>query len=146
MARELTSPFEHFRLVLNGRNKSALDEVAKEVQQLGAKATVVVADLADPATPEKIVTAAISSYKKIDCLILAAGVSMGFRFEEMTDMTAARKIMEVNYFANVSIIKLALPYGIFLDFRSALLWADLIFFIKDSWFKVEEESLLSLLV
>jgi short-subunit dehydrogenase len=98
---------------LSGRNEFALKEVANEIKQLGSEAVVVAGDLADAATIDRIVDSAIKSFKRIDALILGAGVSMGFRFEEMTNMSAARRIMEVNFFANVALTNKVLPYVLY---------------------------------
>src|SRR3990167_6176904 len=57
------------RVVVSGRDKAALEAIAREI-----KAPLVVADLADAAAVEELASAARSVYGGIDVLVNCAGV------------------------------------------------------------------------
>lgn len=60
-------------LILNGRDRAALDAVAKDVEQLGAQVEVLPADLNDDAQLNAFATRLPD---EVDCLIHSAGVAL----------------------------------------------------------------------
>ena len=60
-------------LILNGRDRAALDAVAKDVEQLGAQVEVLPADLNDDA---QLNAFAAQLPDEVDCLIHSAGVAL----------------------------------------------------------------------
>ena len=62
-------------IILTGRNRRRGTEAVSEFLQLGAKAAFVAADLDERDAPEKIVSAAIDQFGRLDGLVNAAALS-----------------------------------------------------------------------
>jgi NAD(P)-dependent dehydrogenase (short-subunit alcohol dehydrogenase family) len=62
------------RVALVGRRAGPLDEVAGKIQSAGGDARCVPADLADPASPQRITAACLDHYGQIDGLVNNAAV------------------------------------------------------------------------
>lgn len=62
-------------LLLTGRDQARGDAVAKSLSANGLPVLFVAADLADAATPEKLATACIGRFRRIDILVNAAGLT-----------------------------------------------------------------------
>ena len=62
------------RVALVGRRAGPLDEVAGKIQSAGGDALCVPADLADPASPQRITAACLDHYGQIDGLVNNAAV------------------------------------------------------------------------
>ncbi len=103
-------------VVLTGRREDRLHSVAAEIDSWQLKesprnaagAIIVAGDVADPATREAIVHAAVARFGGLDILVNNAGVGATGRFED-ADPARLRKIIEVNFFAAVELTRLALP-------------------------------------
>ncbi|MEP6827805.1 MAG: SDR family oxidoreductase [Aestuariivirga sp.] len=65
---------EGARIVLTGRRRERLEEIAKEIRSLGSEAIVVLGDAKDEATAIKTVEAAKAQFGRIDILINNVGV------------------------------------------------------------------------
>jgi NAD(P)-dependent dehydrogenase (short-subunit alcohol dehydrogenase family) len=62
------------QVVLVGRREALLKEVAAQIGADGGEALCVTADLADPASPRRIVDACLTRYGRIDGLVNNAAV------------------------------------------------------------------------
>jgi NAD(P)-dependent dehydrogenase (short-subunit alcohol dehydrogenase family) len=62
-------------LVITGRDAQRGEQAAQEMERLGAKAEFVSAELVDPASPDKIVDAALRRFGRIDALANAAALT-----------------------------------------------------------------------
>ena len=62
------------RVALVGRREAALKDVAAQIVESGGEALCVTADLADPASPRRIVDACLTHYGRIDGLVNNAAV------------------------------------------------------------------------
>ncbi len=62
-------------LLLTGRDAARGAAVADELSQGGTQASFVAADLGDAATPERLVTACLERFGRIDLLVNAAGLT-----------------------------------------------------------------------
>lgn len=62
-------------LVITGRNQERGVEMVDHLIRLGARAVFVGADLADPATPRRIIATAEETFGRIDVLINSAGIT-----------------------------------------------------------------------
>jgi short-subunit dehydrogenase len=99
------------RLTLVARNGARLQELAAEVETLGGKARLVVADVTQAESAPRMVDAAIEAFGALDILVLNAGGSMWASFDSLKDPVAAsRELMELNFFACVRITGAALPH------------------------------------
>jgi NAD(P)-dependent dehydrogenase (short-subunit alcohol dehydrogenase family) len=71
-------------IVLAARNEEALREVECEVNALGGRAVVVVADVSKPADLQRLADEAITAFGRIDTWINNAGVDQWARFTDHT--------------------------------------------------------------
>jgi len=62
-------------VVLNGRSKAPLEETLNQVEKLGAKAIIVVGDVADEAVQKETVDKALGEFGRLDFAINNAGIS-----------------------------------------------------------------------
>jgi NAD(P)-dependent dehydrogenase (short-subunit alcohol dehydrogenase family) len=95
---------EGARVLVHGRDLEAGEKIASE---LGAP--LVIADLADPATPQRLVDEAIASFGKLDGVVNNAA----FVFRGGLDQTTPKifdEVMAVNCRAPLFLIKAALPH------------------------------------
>jgi len=95
-------------IILSSRSKKELDRVLKETA-LEDRGFVLPLDLEKDLTFPTIVTRAIAKWGQIDVLIGNGGISQR-DLAENTSMSVIRKIMEVNYFGNVSLSLKLLPH------------------------------------
>ena len=72
-------------LVLVARNRDNLEATAKAVKDAGAAALAIDADLAQPATPQRVVDQALTAFGRIDALLNIAGAVPQIDLFEMTD-------------------------------------------------------------
>lgn len=100
---------EGARLVLTSSSAERLEPVAQKCRSLGAPEVVVLPyELGNPEGVEELTANAWNAVGGIDIVMLNAGISQRTNVED-TSMEMVRKIMEVNYFAPVSIAKAILP-------------------------------------
>jgi len=65
---------EGYAVVLAGRRKEPLDEVAKEIETLGSKALAVPTDIGDPASVEALFAKTKGTFGRLDVLFNNAGI------------------------------------------------------------------------
>jgi NAD(P)-dependent dehydrogenase (short-subunit alcohol dehydrogenase family) len=97
------------QLVLAGRNRAALDEVAAEVTRLGGGALVVPTDVTDYAQVTALAQAAATKFGRIDAWINNAGV-WAFGPVAEQDVAAIRRVVEVDLLGAIHGMKAALPH------------------------------------
>lgn len=100
---------ERPRLVLAARDRARLESLAAEVRTLGASALVVPTDVADRASCEALVAAALATYGGIDALVCNAGTTMWARFDALADLEVFERLLRVNYLGCVWLAHAALP-------------------------------------
>lgn len=94
------------KLVLAARNEAKLLAVAENLND----ALVIPTDVSDEAQCKRLIEEAIKHFGKIDILVNNAGISQWAMFEEITDMTVFRQIMDVNFFGTAYCTHYALPH------------------------------------
>ncbi len=92
-------------VVLVARREARLRELAAP---LGDRALVLVGDVTDPATSRRAVQAAVRHFGGLDAVIANAGISMNGHFRD-TDPAVFERLMAVNYFGTVHLLRAALP-------------------------------------
>jgi NAD(P)-dependent dehydrogenase (short-subunit alcohol dehydrogenase family) len=97
------------RVVLAARSADALEAVAREAAGLGAQALAVPTDVTEPEQCRRAVGAAVERFGGLDVLLCSAGVSMRCSFEE-TELSAAERVMRVNFFGTLHATHFALPH------------------------------------
>jgi short-subunit dehydrogenase len=95
-------------LVLVARREERLAEVARQLESLGRRAILVVGDITDPTIRQNAIDAARADLGGLDILVNNAGVAAHGRFAE-ADPDRLRPIMELNFFAPVELIRVAIP-------------------------------------
>lgn len=100
---------EGARIALIARDIAALDDVAGRVRQRGGEAVAIRADVTDGAQTERAVREAEAALGRFDAVIHAVG--RGFRgpFLELSD-AAWREAFDVDFFAALRMVRLALPH------------------------------------
>ena len=96
-------------LVLAARTQSRLDEVAKEVTQLGRRALTVQTDITDAESCQRLVEQALEAYGRVDGL-----VNNAFAIPPLTDLNevgldAIRAAFETNVLAALQLTRLFTP-------------------------------------
>jgi 3-oxoacyl-[acyl-carrier protein] reductase len=72
-------------VVVNARvNRAEAENVAGEIERTGGKAIAAIADVADASAVEKMITAAVAHFGRIDILVNNAAVRAEQAFEKMT--------------------------------------------------------------
>jgi len=106
LAKELAA--NHARLVVVARRMERLEKLKSQVSN-DACVEIVSGDITDPVVRHLAITTAVEKFGGLDVLINNAGIGGLARFEDV-DENSLRKIMEVNFFAAVELIRLAIPY------------------------------------
>ena len=97
---------EGAKVVLSGRRKEALDEVAKELE---GDFITVTADVAVEADNAKLIQSAVDQYGKIDILFLNAGVAPPTPVHEIT-ADHYNQVFDINVKGPILSVKEALPH------------------------------------
>jgi NAD(P)-dependent dehydrogenase (short-subunit alcohol dehydrogenase family) len=101
---------EEVRLALVDKNAEGLASLAASLSELRAEALPIVADVTREDECRVCVDRTVKSFRRIDLLILCAGISMWAPFEGIDDLSVFRKIMDINYLGAVNCIHPALPF------------------------------------
>lgn len=101
---------EKARVALAARRRERLEEVAKECRARGGEAHVVLADVSKEEDCKRMIAETVAALGGLDVLVVNAGISMWALFEEVTDLSIFRTIMETNYLSAVYTTYYALPH------------------------------------
>src|SRR5262245_2012680 len=96
-------------VVLAGRRKWPLEEVAQGADPLPNNAYVITADLSDPSDTENCVRRSAELLDGLDALINAAGILKSGRIEDTT-LDLWDEMMNINLRSVFHLMKLAVPY------------------------------------
>lgn len=97
-------------LILTSSSREKLEQVAAKCKECGAGDVVILPyDLQNPAEIASLVKSAWDTFSGIDVMFCNAGISQRTSVED-TSMEVVRKIMEINFFAPVAMVKEVLPY------------------------------------
>jgi short-subunit dehydrogenase len=113
------------RLALTARRADRLEEAASAARARGAADVLVLsADLADPETPSRLVTAVVDRFGGLDVLINNAGYGLPQFFRDSAPAELRRQI-DVNLTAPILIARYALPHlieskGMLINIGSAI--------------------------
>jgi short-subunit dehydrogenase len=95
------------RVALAARNADALNQLAGELP--GSDVITVPTDITKPEERQRLVDRAVKEFGGLDLLINNAGVGSWGHFASSTE-EILRRVMEVNFFAPVELIRLAMPH------------------------------------
>jgi len=96
------------RLIVSARRQDRLDALVDELRKDGGEALAVAGDVTEPEVRRQLIQAATSQLGGLDCLINNAGIGGIGNFAD-NDEARLRRIMEVNFFAPLELIRLAIP-------------------------------------
>jgi short-subunit dehydrogenase len=96
------------RLVLAARSADRLEELAGRLASRGADVLAVPADVTVPADRQRLLDRAVERLGGLDVLINNAGVASWAHFADSSE-AILRQVMDVNFFAPVELIRLAVP-------------------------------------
>ena len=111
-------------LLLSARKLNALEEVAKECQQLSSstlKIDLLVCDLSDPASVAATAEKALTVVSKVDVLIHNGGVSSRSRFVD-TALDVDAQVMQINFLAGAALAKAFVPGMIASKNNGKIIW------------------------
>ena len=91
-------------VILTGRRMEPLQEVQKKCMKLGVKAWCKTVDMEKSETIDELVAWIHNEGHQIDFLLLNAGISQRALTLE-TDISVDRRLMEVNYFGGIYLVK-----------------------------------------
>jgi short-subunit dehydrogenase len=97
------------KLAITARSLDDLSKVVGEARALGADAEAFPGDLTDPVDRMRIVAGIVTRFGGLDVLVNCAGVCSFGEFHTSTE-TIVRRVMEVNFFAQTEMIRLAQPH------------------------------------
>ncbi|CAO2038264.1 unnamed protein product [Urochloa humidicola] len=98
-------------LSLVARRKQALEDVAAAARERGSPDVLVVpADVSDPDQSRRAVEETVSHFGKLNHLVANAGTWSICFFDEVTNITAFTKMMDVNFWGSVYPTYYALPH------------------------------------
>jgi NAD(P)-dependent dehydrogenase (short-subunit alcohol dehydrogenase family) len=97
-------------VALVARSEGDLASVAETCRQIGRRALVVPADVTVPEDGVAAVARTIERFGRLDVVVAAAGLGMWARFDELTDPSVLRRLMDVNYHGVANVFLPALPH------------------------------------
>jgi short-subunit dehydrogenase len=97
------------KLALSARSVDDLNKVVGEARAAGADAQAFPGDLTKPEDRMQIMAGVVDRFGGLDVLVNCAGVCSFGEFSTSTE-TIVRRVMEVNYFAQVEMIRLVHPH------------------------------------
>ena len=98
-----------YDLSLTARRADRLSAVAAQCRACGAAVHVIVADLEDAETPERIVAETVEKFGGIDILVNNAGRGLASLFGD-SDPVALRGQLQLNFVSPLILTRLAIPY------------------------------------
>ena len=98
------------KVVCASRRKTELNRVTKLINESGGNSISVQTDITNLKECKSLVNVSIENFGKIDGLVLNAGISMWARFEDITDISFFKNLMDVNYHGAVNCVHAALPH------------------------------------
>jgi short-subunit dehydrogenase len=96
-------------LALTARSEGDLAKLVGELKATGAQAEAFPGDLTKPEDRERIVSQTIARFGQLDVLLNCAGVCSFGEFSTSSE-EIVRKVLEVNFFAPIELIRVAVPH------------------------------------
>lgn len=96
-------------IIISGRNEKRLQKIRQICESNGSKTQIIPFDLSSEENVKQAAKEVLSIYPNINVLINNGGISQRSLISE-TSSVVDRKIMEINYFSNIMLTKMVLPY------------------------------------
>jgi dehydrogenase/reductase SDR family member 7B len=99
-------------MVVTGRNEKELQSLVAECNSSYSNFNVhyICGDCSVEEDCKKIVEFMIEKCKRIDIMVLGAGVSAHVKFSDLPSVEIMKKMMDINFFGYVNMTKYALPH------------------------------------
>jgi len=97
-------------VVLAARRNSKLESITNKINQNGGEAFGIKTDITKSIECKNLIDETMDRYGKIDILLLGAGVSMWTPFEDISDISFFKDLMDTNYTGAVHCVHAALPH------------------------------------
>lgn len=101
---------EGARLALAARDAERLGALAEECRSLGTRAVPVPTDVGDESQCQRMVGQTHAEFGRIDLLVNNAGIGVGAKFEELSDLALFRRVVDVDFYGTVYCTYYALPH------------------------------------
>ncbi len=98
------------KVVCAARRMEQLERVCQNINASGGVSIPIQTDITVKNQCENLVKSTLESFGKVDALVLNAGISMWARFEEITDLSFFRTLIDVNYLGAVNCVHASLPH------------------------------------
>jgi len=95
-------------LILNGTNEALLQKLKVEINLMNENIEIVIGDIADPKTSEKLIDKTMDLYHKIDILVNNAGIITREPTEKMS-LADWKRVLDVNLSGTLYICKKVIP-------------------------------------
>ncbi len=95
-------------VVVSARRADRLNDIVKEIEEIGSKSLAVVCDVADDAQVKNLIEETIREYGKMDVILANAGYGWTSPVADFND-EKLRSLFEVNFFGTVRTIREAMP-------------------------------------
>lgn len=96
------------RVAVAARSADKLEELVKSLKESGAEAVAVPGDVTSESDRQRMLQMAVEHFGGLDVLLNNAGVASFGHFADSSE-EILRQIMEVNFFAPIELIRLAIP-------------------------------------
>jgi len=100
---------EGAKVVVTGRREESLAATAADLRRSGAQVLAVAGDIADPGSPEALVSAAVEHFGRLDIVVANAGGPPPGGALDVSD-DALRSAVEANFLASVRLARCAIPH------------------------------------
>jgi len=100
---------EGANVAICARGEDRLHQTADELRQLGVKVAAFTADLEDPSAPESALSTVEAKLGPVDILVNNVGGSLGTSDVIRTSIEDFEKVMDVNLWSAIRLMKLAIP-------------------------------------
>ncbi|GLT69233.1 hypothetical protein SLA2020_414010 [Shorea laevis] len=98
-------------LALAARREKSLQEVADRAREYGSPDVLVIrADVSKVEDCKRIVNVTMDHFGRVDHLVNNAGINSVCMFEDTTDITLFRTIMDINFWGSVYTTRFAVPH------------------------------------
>jgi NAD(P)-dependent dehydrogenase (short-subunit alcohol dehydrogenase family) len=97
-------------VVVSARNEAELQITATRCRAVGGRAWVIPADVTREEECRRLIATTFSALGGLDVLVNNAGLTMLARFDEVKDLSAYERIVQVNYLGAVYCTHAALPH------------------------------------
>tara|TARA_Y100001968_G_C19414724_1_gene748365 strand:- start:368 stop:1171 length:804 start_codon:yes stop_codon:yes gene_type:complete len=102
--------FAGSKVVCAARRLDQLERVCDQINNAGGTSIPVQTDVTALDQCQELVNQTIDVFGRIDAVVLNAGISMWARFEEITDLTFFKDLINVNYLGAVNCVFASLPH------------------------------------